>query len=105
MSRIDSANGSGGNGSSANGSALDAYARHAAEAAQLDLAVRRHVLMRLHEWHGIDPSSVRSDRPLAELGLTSRDAVALAAELGELAEVALPATVLWEEPTLDQLAR
>ncbi len=75
------------------------------ETAQLDLAVRRHVLMRLHEWHGIEPSWVRPDRPLAELGLTSRDAVALAAELSELAEVALPATVLWEEPTLDLLAR
>ncbi|HET9172309.1 MAG TPA: type I polyketide synthase [Actinospica sp.] len=76
-----------------------------AESAELDLAVRRHVLARLHEWHGIDPTWVAPDRPLAELGLTSRDAVTLAAELSELAEVALPATVLWEAPTLDLLAR
>ncbi|HWG22584.1 type I polyketide synthase [Actinospica sp.] len=75
------------------------------DSAELDLAVRRHVLTRLHEWHGIDPTWVTSDRPLAELGLTSRDAVTLAAELSELAEVALPATVLWEAPTLDLLAR
>ena len=72
---------------------------------ELDLAVRRHVLARLHEWHGIDPVQVDHDLPLAELGFTSRDAVALAAELSELAEVPLPATVLWEAPTLDQLAR
>ena len=72
---------------------------------ELDLAVRRHVLMRLHEWHGIDPAQVAYDQPLAELGFTSRDAVTLAAELGELAEVPLPATVLWEAPTLDLLAR
>jgi acyl transferase domain-containing protein/acyl carrier protein len=72
---------------------------------ELDLAVRRHVLARLHEWHGIDPALVEHDLPLAELGFTSRDAVALAAELSELAEVPLPATVLWEAPTLDQLAR
>ena len=72
---------------------------------ELDLAVRRHVLARLHEWHGIDPAQVEHHLPLAELGFTSRDAVALAAELSELAEVPLPATVLWEAPTLDQLAR
>jgi len=72
---------------------------------ELDLAVRRHVLARLHEWHGIDPAQVDHDLPLAELGFTSRDAVALAAELSELAEVPLPATVLWEAPTLSQLAR
>jgi polyketide synthase 13 len=87
--------------SSANGFGVHADA----ESAELDLAVRRHVLARLHEWHGIDPTWVTPDRPLAELGLTSRDAVTLAAELSELAEVALPATVLWEAPTLDQLAR
>ncbi|HTJ70547.1 MAG TPA: beta-ketoacyl synthase N-terminal-like domain-containing protein [Actinospica sp.] len=91
MSNVGSANG---------------YGVHAdADSAELDLAVRRHVLTRLHEWHGIDPTWVTSDRPLAELGLTSRDAVTLAAELSELAEVALPATVLWEAPTLDQLAQ
>ena len=84
----------------------DGFGLHAdADTAELDLAVRRHVLGRLHEWHGIDPSWVTPDRPLAELGLTSRDAVTLAAELSELAEVALPATVLWEAPTLELLAR
>jgi polyketide synthase 13 len=87
--------------SSANGFGVHADA----DSAELDLAVRRHVLARLHEWHGIDPTWVAPDRPLAELGLTSRDAVTLAAELSELAEVALPATVLWEAPTLDLLAR
>ena len=111
MSSIESVNGFGvdeygANEYGANKCGGNKYGAEAnSEAAQLDLAVRRHVLMRMHEWHGIDPSSVRSDRPLAELGLTSRDAVALAAELSELAEIALPATVLWEEPTLDLLAR
>ncbi|MBR7830157.1 acyltransferase domain-containing protein [Actinospica sp. MGRD01-02] len=84
----------------------DGFGLHAdGDTAELDLAVRRHVLARLHEWYGIDPSWVTGDRPLAELGLTSRDAVTLAAELSELAEVALPATVLWEAPTLELLAR
>jgi acyl transferase domain-containing protein/thioesterase domain-containing protein len=70
-----------------------------------DGSIRRLVLGRLREWHGVDPAQVSGDRPLAELGATSRDAVALAAELGELVGVTLPATLLWEAPTLDQLVR
>jgi acyl transferase domain-containing protein/thioesterase domain-containing protein len=73
--------------------------------AELDGAVQRLVLARLREWHGVDPAQVAGDRPLAELGVTSRDAVALAAELGELVGVKLPATLLWEAATLDALAR
>ncbi|MEY9904115.1 acyl transferase domain-containing protein/thioesterase domain-containing protein [Catenulispora sp. MAP12-49] len=73
--------------------------------AGLEADVRRLVLRRLHEWHKIDPTSVKPDRPLAEQGVSSRDAVALAAELSQLAEVRLPATLLWEASTLDDLAR
>ncbi|HEU5428507.1 MAG TPA: beta-ketoacyl synthase N-terminal-like domain-containing protein [Actinocrinis sp.] len=68
-------------------------------------SIRRLVTDRLREWHGIDPAQVAPDRPLAELGLTSRDAVALAAEISELTGCSLPATLLWEAPTLDSLAR
>ena len=69
----------------------------------LDGSVRRLVLDRLREWHGLDAGQVGGDRPLAELGVTSRDAVALAAELSELTGTTLPATLLWEAATLDQL--
>ncbi|HEV3170544.1 MAG TPA: type I polyketide synthase [Actinocrinis sp.] len=71
----------------------------------LDGSIHRLVLDRLRDWHGIDPAQVGYDRPLAELGVTSRDAVALAAEISELTGIALPATLLWEAGTLDQLAR
>ncbi|MGH4031488.1 beta-ketoacyl synthase N-terminal-like domain-containing protein [Actinomycetota bacterium Odt1-20B] len=57
----------------------------------------------LHEWYGRHPDAVDDDRPLAELGLTSRDAVALAAHLTELTGTRLPATLLWETPTLGAL--
>ncbi|HEV2637331.1 MAG TPA: type I polyketide synthase [Actinocrinis sp.] len=73
--------------------------------AGLETSVRRLILDRLREWHGIDPEQVGGDRPLAELGATSRDAVALAAELSELTGVTMPATLLWEAGTLDRLAR
>ena len=71
----------------------------------LDTEVRQLVLRRLQEWHAIDPASVAQGRPLAEQGVNSRDAVALAAELSELAGVSFPATLLWEASTLDELVR
>jgi polyketide synthase 13 len=69
-----------------------------------DPAVLRAALGReLHQRYGIGPGELDDDRPLAELGLNSRDAVALAARLGELAGAALPATLLWETPTVGTL--
>ncbi len=68
-----------------------------------DGRARGLVLNRLHEWYGIEPQQVAENRPLAELGLTSRDAVALAAELSAAIGVPLPATLLWDAPTLAQI--
>ncbi len=45
------------------------------------------------------------DQPLAELGLSSRDAVVLAGALGEFLDVPLPATVFYQHPTIARLAR
>ncbi|MCC8246543.1 type I polyketide synthase [Saccharothrix luteola] len=45
------------------------------------------------------------DQPLAELGLSSRDAVVLAGALGEFLDVPLPPTVLYQHPTIARLAR
>jgi phthiocerol/phenolphthiocerol synthesis type-I polyketide synthase D len=43
-------------------------------------------------------------RPLAEYGLTSRDAVALTGYLEQAVGRPLPATLLWENPTVERLA-
>jgi polyketide synthase 13 len=63
----------------------------------------------LVEWvatnHGLEPSEVSSDRPLEEYGLSSRDAAALAADLGDELGDEFPPTLLWEQPTIDDLAR
>ncbi|MEB3959157.1 acyltransferase domain-containing protein [Streptomyces kunmingensis] len=61
--------------------------------------VREVLVERLGEWYGVPRDEVTDDRPLAELGLTSRDAVALTALLGEVTGRRLPATLLWETPT------
>ncbi|MFH8463238.1 beta-ketoacyl synthase N-terminal-like domain-containing protein [Streptomyces sp. NPDC017991] len=67
-------------------------------------AVRALVTERLHGWYGLPPAELSDDRPLAEAGLTSRDALALTAALGELVGRRLPDTLLWDAPTIDALA-
>ncbi|MFD5073936.1 beta-ketoacyl synthase N-terminal-like domain-containing protein [Streptomyces sp. NPDC058371] len=67
--------------------------------------IRGLVVERLGAWYGLAPEEVADDRPLAELGLTSRDAVALTALLSDLAGRRLPDTLLWDAGTIDALAR
>ncbi|MFD6286180.1 beta-ketoacyl synthase N-terminal-like domain-containing protein [Streptomyces sp. NPDC060205] len=67
-------------------------------------AVRALVTERLHGWYGLPPDELTDDRPLAEAGLTSRDALALTAALGELVGRRLPDTLLWDAPTIEALA-
>lgn len=67
------------------------------------MAVRGLVTERLHGWYGLPPDELPDDRPLAEAGLTSRDALALTAALSELVGRRLPDTLLWDAPTIDAL--
>ncbi|MDQ0947708.1 acyl transferase domain-containing protein/thioesterase domain-containing protein [Streptomyces phaeochromogenes] len=67
--------------------------------------IRALVAGRLQDWYGVSSGQLPDDRPLAEAGLTSRDAVALTADLSELAGRRLPDTLLWEAPTIDSLVR
>ncbi|RPF38348.1 beta-ketoacyl synthase N-terminal-like domain-containing protein [Streptomyces sp. TLI_185] len=66
-------------------------------------AMRRLIAERVAEWTGSVPEAVPMDRPLADLGMASRDAVVLAGELSRLVGRELPATLLWEAPTGDAL--
>ena len=54
---------------------------------------------------GLTPEDVDVDRPLVELGLSSRDAVVLAGALGEATGLDLPVSALWQHPTVAELAR
>ncbi|KDN75662.1 polyketide synthase [Streptomyces olindensis] len=62
-------------------------------------ALRRLIAERVAVWYGTAPEGVPMDRPLADLGMSSRDAVALAGELSRATGRELPATLLWETPT------
>ncbi|MBW8802167.1 MAG: type I polyketide synthase, partial [Streptomyces sp.] len=66
-------------------------------------AVRRLVAERVAAWTGTAVAEVAMDRPLADLGMSSRDAVVLAGELARLTGRELPATLLWEAPTGEAL--
>lgn len=73
------------------------------EAAARDELLRVTVVTRLCERYGLDPAEITDDRPFADLGLASTDAVALAGELSLLIGEPLPATLLWDTPTLGVL--
>ncbi|MCX4815313.1 acyltransferase domain-containing protein [Streptomyces sp. NBC_01239] len=72
-------------------------------AAEERARLRRRIAERVAAWHNTPVDAVPLDRPLAELGMSSRDAVVLAGELSLLTGLDLPATVLWEAPTVDAL--
>ncbi|MGW0373783.1 acyl carrier protein, partial [Streptomyces coeruleorubidus] len=62
-------------------------------------ALRRLIAEKVAVWYGTSPENVPMDRPLADLGMSSRDAVALAGELSRATGRELPTTLLWETPT------
>ncbi|GHC96413.1 polyketide synthase [Streptomyces violarus] len=66
-------------------------------------ALRRLIAERVAAWCGTSPEAVPMDRPLADLGMSSRDAVALAGELSRATGQELPTTLLWETPTAEAL--
>ncbi|MGW2515640.1 acyltransferase domain-containing protein [Streptomyces sp. NPDC001617] len=66
-------------------------------------AIRRLIAERLADWGGTAAELAPMDRPLADLGMSSRDAVVLAGELSLLIGRELPATLVWEAPTGEAL--
>jgi phthiocerol/phenolphthiocerol synthesis type-I polyketide synthase D len=54
---------------------------------------------------GVPAEELDGERPLTEYGLTSRQAVGLSGRLEELLDTPLPATLVWENPSIEQLVR
>ncbi|MEU9370789.1 SDR family NAD(P)-dependent oxidoreductase [Streptomyces avermitilis] len=54
---------------------------------------------------GVPGDELDGERPLTEYGLTSRDAVGLSGRLEQLLDRTLPATLVWENPSIEQLVR
>ena len=53
---------------------------------------------------GQSPDGIDETAPMVELGLSSRDAVAMAADIEDLTGVTLSATVAFRHPTIESLA-
>ena len=51
------------------------------------------------------PDAINESAPMVELGLSSRDAVAMASDIEDLTGVALTATVAFRHPTIESLAQ
>ncbi|MDG5803679.1 beta-ketoacyl synthase N-terminal-like domain-containing protein [Streptomyces ossamyceticus] len=65
--------------------------------------LRRLVAERVAAWTGASVADVPMDRPLADLGMSSRDAVVLAGDLSRATGRELPVTLVWEASTGDAL--
>ncbi|MFE1326249.1 SDR family NAD(P)-dependent oxidoreductase [Streptomyces sp. NPDC058741] len=66
----------------------------------------RPVLRRLvAESVAVPEAEIDDNRLLVDYGLTSRAAVGLAGRLEQMLELPLPATLMWEAPTIEQLAQ
>ncbi|MFP3968189.1 SDR family NAD(P)-dependent oxidoreductase [Actinomadura fulvescens] len=67
-------------------------------------SIRRYLIDQIARRSRIPADEVDPDRPLEEFGLASRDAVAIAGELEQMLGRALPATLVWEHPTINRLS-
>ena len=76
-------------------------------AARTDMTVaemRRWLRSWVAKATGQSPDSIDESTPMVELGLASRDAVAMAADIEDLTGVTLSATVAFQHPTIESLA-
>ncbi|MEV1068099.1 SDR family NAD(P)-dependent oxidoreductase [Streptomyces sp. NPDC050263] len=65
--------------------------------------LREALLQLVSDLSGTPAEQLDDARPLAEYGLTSRDAVGLTGHLEQLLDRSLSTTLLWEHPTIGQL--
>src|SRR5260370_10169450 len=67
-------------------------------------SIRRYLIEQVARRSQIATEEVDADRPLEEFGLASRDAVAIAGELEEMLGRSIPATLVWEYPTINRIS-
>ncbi|MEV6905794.1 SDR family NAD(P)-dependent oxidoreductase [Amycolatopsis sp. NPDC051071] len=70
----------------------------------MNAEIRAWLIARVAERTGVPADHVDHDRPLHESGLSSRESMALAADLGRYLGRPLPPTLVWQYPTIAALA-
>lgn len=68
-------------------------------------AIQGWLAERVADRLGVEPHEVDASVPFAEYGLSSTEAVMLSGDLEDWLGRRLPATLLWDHPTLESLAR
>ena len=76
----------------------------ARQAASLE-EIRGWLISRLAELIRVSPEEVDVQEPFANFGLNSIDAVSLSGDLEDYLNRPLPATLLWDFPTIETLSR
>ncbi len=66
--------------------------------------IKSWLVSKLAEIRGIDGEEIDVQEPFADFGLNSIDAVSLSGDLEDLLGVTLPATLLWDFPTIEELS-
>jgi acyl carrier protein len=67
--------------------------------------IQAWIVANLARLRGLDPRQLDVRQPFARFGVVSLDAMTLSAELGEWLGRQLPATLIWDWPTIEALAR
>lgn len=67
-------------------------------------AIERWLTERVAALVGVAPNELDTAQPFAAFGLDSVAAVGLAGEIEDWLDVELPATILWDYPTIGALA-
>ena len=66
------------------------------------LAIQQWLISQQAEVLSIDPATIEAQQPLTRYGLDSIDAVTLVGDLEDWLVLELPATLLWDYPTVEQ---
>ena len=67
--------------------------------------IRGWLISRLAELMRVSPEEVDVQEPFANFGLNSIDAVSLSGDLEDYLNLPLPATLLWDFPTIETLSQ
>lgn len=66
--------------------------------------VREWLVARIAAKVGIEPSGIPTDQPMSRLGVDSTEAVVISGELQEWLGRRVAPTIVWDHPTIDELA-
>jgi len=61
------------------------------------------LVKKLSTINDLNESEIRLDKPVANYGLDSLHALAIAGELEDMLDVEIPSTMLWEYPTIEKM--